>query len=91
MPIGPHRTVRAAVVSECLLLVRWIEDKLHHDTNTLKAEKDYMLEIKELKKNKPKLAQLGQMQDKVNNIDAGTDLRGKQGEINEAMNVPIYR
>jgi len=65
--------------------IRWIEDKLHHDTNTLKAEKDYMLEIKELKKNKPKLAQLGQMQDKVNNIDAGTDLRGKQGEINEAM------
>jgi len=67
--------------------IRWIEDKLHHDTNTLKAEKDYMLEIKELKKNKPKLAQLGGLQDKLSTFDAGTDLRGKQGEINEALAV----
>merc|ERR1719440_2009758 len=32
--------------------IQIIEDKMRHETITLKQEKDYMLEIKELKKNK---------------------------------------
>merc|ERR1711988_1441640 len=65
--------------------IKQIEDKMRHETISLKQEKDYMNEMKELKKNKPKLSQLSQMQDKLANLDAGTDLRARQGEINEQI------
>merc|ERR1719261_1096416 len=67
--------------------IQHIEDKMRHESLTLKQEKDYMLEIKELKKNKPKLSQLTQMQDKITNLDAGTDLKSRQGEINEQISI----
>merc|ERR1712166_602559 len=35
--------------------IRQIEDKMQHESLSLKQEKDYMVEIKELKKNKPKV------------------------------------
>merc|ERR1712194_183570 len=50
-----------------------------------KDEKAYMVEIKELKKNKPKLAQLGNIQDKLTGFDAGKDLAAQKNEINEQM------
>merc|ERR1719272_1930649 len=62
-----------------------IEYKMSHESLSLKEEKNYMVEIKELRKNKPKLAALGQMQDKMSNFDAGTDLNAKKNEINEQM------
>merc|ERR1719440_1737135 len=67
--------------------IRLIENKMQHDTLTLKQEKEYMQEIKELKKNKPKLSQLSQMQDKLANLDAGTDLKSRQGKINEQISI----
>merc|ERR1712129_655435 len=48
-------------------------------------EKAYMVEIKELKKNKPKLAQLGNIQDKLTGFDAGKDLAAQKNELNEQM------
>merc|ERR1712129_366110 len=48
-------------------------------------EKAYMGEIKELKKNKPKLAQLGNIQDKLTGFDAGKDLAAQKNELNEQM------
>merc|ERR1711959_596873 len=44
-------------------------------------------EIAELKKNKPKLSQLSQLSNKVENLDAGTDLQAKKRELNEAFGV----
>merc|ERR1719469_1204612 len=44
-----------------------------------------MVEIKELKKNKPKLAQLGNIQDKLSTFDAGKDLTAQKNELNEQM------
>jgi len=65
--------------------IRDIEEKMRHDTMSLKQEKEYMAEIKELKKNRPKLSQLSQMQDKLSTFDAGTDLKSRLGEINEQL------
>merc|ERR1712072_1191826 len=67
--------------------IRTIEWKMTHESIPLKQEKDFMAEIKELKKNRPKLSQLANMQDKVQNFDAGGDLREKQKEINEQLAV----
>merc|ERR1719272_198443 len=64
-----------------------IEDKMNHDSISLKEEKAYMVEIKELRKNKPKLNQLSEMKDKLENFDFGTDLRGKKEELNEAFGI----
>merc|ERR1711881_184657 len=62
-----------------------IEFKLWTESVSLKDEKNYLAEIKELKKNKPKVSQVSQMQDKVSNFDAGTDLREKRKELNELV------
>merc|ERR1712072_622233 len=62
-----------------------IEFKLWTESISLKDEKNYMAEIKELKKNRPKVSQVSQMQDKVSNFDAGTDLREKRKELNELV------
>jgi len=62
-----------------------IENIMHHGTISLKDEKAYMIEIKELKKNKPKLSQLAGMQNKVANMDFGGDIKAQRGELNELM------
>jgi len=60
-----------------------INYKMQHESLTLKQEKDYMAEIKELNRDKPKLSQLSNLNSKLDNFDAGTDLREKQKELNE--------
>jgi len=67
--------------------IKAIEDKMLHESISLKEEKAYMVEIKELKKNKPKLNQLSEMKDKLDNFDFGTDLKGKREELNEAFGI----
>merc|ERR1719215_2468837 len=62
-----------------------IDYKMSHESLSLKDEKAYMVEIKELRKNKPKLAQLGNIQDKLSSFDAGKDLTAQKNEINEQM------
>merc|ERR1719506_1124310 len=67
--------------------IRNIEYKMQHETLNLKDEKAYMKEIAELKKNKPKLSQLSQLSNKVENLDAGTDLQAKKRELNEQFSI----
>merc|ERR1711957_282138 len=62
-----------------------IEKIMSQTSISLKDEKAYMVEIKELKKNKPKLAQLGNIQDKLTGFDAGKDLAAQKNELNEQM------
>merc|ERR1719502_967697 len=67
--------------------IQQIEDKLHHDSNSLKVEKELMAEIKELKKNKPKLAQLAQKQDALSSMDFGGDLKAQKDTLNEQFGI----
>merc|ERR1712183_1178728 len=62
-----------------------IEFKLWTDSISLKEEKALLAEIKELKKTKPKLAELSNLSNKVANIDAGTDLREESKKLGEQM------
>merc|ERR1719215_1800965 len=62
-----------------------IEKIMSQTSISLKDEKQYMKEIQELKKNKPKLAQLGQMQDNISTFDVGKDLVAQKNTINEQM------
>jgi len=64
-----------------------IDYKMQHESLSLKDEKNFMAEVKELKKMKPKLAQLGGLKDKLANLDAGTDLRAKNAELNEQFSL----
>merc|ERR1719188_1614292 len=49
-----------------------IEFKLWTDTISLKEEKDLLKEISELKKNRPKVGKVNQMDDALKNRDSGT-------------------
>merc|ERR1712100_28339 len=64
-----------------------IDKKMHHSSLSLKEEKDLMKEMQELKRSKPKLAQLSQAKDRVSNFDAGTDLKAKKDELNEQFGI----
>merc|ERR1712050_154251 len=52
-----------------------IEFKLWTDTLSLKEEKEYLKEIAELKKSRPKVAQVKNMEDSLQNRDLGGNLR----------------
>jgi len=65
--------------------IREIEYKMSTESLTLKVEKDYMLEIKELKKSKPKLAQVSEIANKLADFDTGGNLAEQRKEINENM------
>merc|ERR1712217_860483 len=54
---------------------------------SLKDEKQLLAEIKELKKNKPKLAELSKLQNNVENFDSGTNLREKNAQLRDQMQV----
>merc|ERR1719357_1442842 len=66
-----------------------IEFKMWTDTNSLKAEKEMLKEIAELKKNRPKVSKLGQMEQSLANHDVGGGHRQNLAQINEEMN--LYR
>merc|ERR1711990_1378459 len=65
--------------------IRELEYKMCHESIALKEEKAYMNEIKELKKSRTKLADLGQLLNKLANFDAGVDLREQVSKLNEAF------
>jgi len=67
--------------------IRSIEYKMQHESLSLKDEKAYMLEIKELKKNKPKVSQVSQMENKLQDFknDSGLSLKEQRNEINGQM------
>merc|ERR1719277_348736 len=66
-----------------------IEFKLWTDTLSLKEEKEYLKEIAELKKNRPKVAHVKNMEDSLQNRDLGGNLREQIQTINEEM--ALYR
>merc|ERR1719277_1505483 len=66
-----------------------IEFKLWTDTISLKEEKEFLKEIAELKKSRPKVAQVKNMEDSLQNRDLGGNLREQIGTINEEM--ALYR
>jgi uncharacterized coiled-coil DUF342 family protein len=66
-----------------------IEMKLVTESITLKEEKEYLKEISDLKRNKPKVAQVNQMQDSLATRDSGAGLRQDIGTINEQIS--LYR
>merc|ERR1719373_1071761 len=65
-----------------------IEFKLWTDTISLKEEKEYLKEIAELKKNRPKVAQVNKLEGDVANRDFG-NFKEQIGNINEEM--ALYR
>merc|ERR1712183_1154078 len=62
-----------------------IEFKLWTDSISLKEEKQFLAEIKELKKNKPKLSEISKMQSNVESFDNGSDLRAKLNDHRDTM------
>jgi len=64
-----------------------IEFKLWTESHSLKDEKNYIAEIKELKKNKPKVSQVSQMENKLQDFknDSGLSLKEQRNEINGQM------
>merc|ERR1712050_606708 len=62
-----------------------IEFKLWTESISLKEEKTLLAEIKDLKKNKPKLSELSKLQSNVENFDNGTNQRAKLNELRDQM------
>jgi len=57
------------------------------DTMSLKTEKDLMKEIAELKKNRPKVSKVNEMQNKLDNRDTGSSARESIANIQAEINV----
>merc|ERR1712129_302124 len=66
-----------------------IEFKLWTESVSLKQEKDYLKEISELKRNRPKVGQARAMEDSFASRETGANLRENIGTINEEM--ALYR
>merc|ERR1719482_2151638 len=64
-----------------------IEFKMWTESVSLKQEKDYLAEIKELKKNKPKVSQVSQLESKLEDFknDSGLSMKEQRNEINAKM------
>merc|ERR1712228_424493 len=66
-----------------------IEFLLRTESHSLKQEKDFLKEIQDLKRNRPKVGQLHKMEDSLASRDTGANLRESIGTINEEM--ALYR
>jgi len=67
-----------------------IEDVMHHSSLTLKEEKKYMLEIAQLKKNKPEVNKFNKLDQEIATKQAlnnNSTLKEQLDQINEVMNV----
>merc|ERR1712100_1009595 len=64
-----------------------IEFKLWTESISLKDEKAFIAEIKELKKNKPKVSQVSQMEGKLADFknESGASLKEQRNELNGQM------
>ncbi|CAK0859306.1 unnamed protein product [Prorocentrum cordatum] len=65
--------------------MRKIEYRLQTETIPLKEEKDLLKEIQELKRNRPKVAQVNKMEEGLNNFDAGGGVKQTLQTINEQI------
>jgi len=66
-----------------------IEFKLCVESLTIKQEKEFLKEISELKRNRPKVGQVHKMEEGLANRDTGANARESIGTINEEM--ALYR
>merc|ERR1719295_753199 len=66
-----------------------IEFKMWTESNSLKAQKEMLKEIAELKKNRPKVSQMANMSDALKQRDFGGDHRQNITQINEEL--ALYR
>jgi len=62
-----------------------IHAKMTHDSISLKEEKQYMQEIQALKRNRPKVSQVKQMEDNLGTFDRGLSMKENIQIINEEM------
>jgi len=62
-----------------------IEFKMHHSSMSLKDEKKCMDEIKELKRNRPKVAGIKKMESSLGSGDAGASMKEQRKGIGEQM------
>mmetsp|Transcript_20021 Transcript_20021/g.53671 ORF Transcript_20021/g.53671 Transcript_20021/m.53671 type:complete len:472 (+) Transcript_20021:106-1521(+) len=65
--------------------MRKIEYRLQTETIPLKEEKDLLKEMQELKRNRPKVAQVLKMEEGLNNFDAGGGVKQTLQTINEQI------
>ncbi|CAK0795960.1 unnamed protein product [Prorocentrum cordatum] len=65
--------------------MRQIEYRLQTETIPLKEEKDLLKEIQELKRNRPKVAQVNKMEEGLNSFDAGGGVKETLSTINEQI------
>lgn len=66
-----------------------IEFKMMMESLTIKQEKEYLKEISDLKRNRPKVGQVHKMEEGLANRDTGGNMRENIGTINEEM--ALYR
>lgn len=66
--------------------IRAIDAKMAHSVLTLKEEKELLKEISELKRSRPKLAQVAQMESKVGGFDAAAPLKERTADLKERLN-----
>jgi len=70
--------------------IKQIEDQMIHESLTLKDEKKLMLEIAQLKKNKPEVTKYNQMEQAnatKRELNSNSNLKEQLDQINEEMNV----
>uniref|UniRef100_A0A7S3WR56 Nuclear segregation protein n=1 Tax=Strombidinopsis acuminata TaxID=141414 RepID=A0A7S3WR56_9SPIT len=66
--------------------IKEIEFKMHHDSISLKDEKKYLQEIQELKRNRPKVAQVNKKEEELKGVDYGSSMKGNIQGINAEIN-----
>merc|ERR1712194_1005461 len=65
--------------------MRNIEYRLQTETIPLKEEKDLLKEMQELKRNRPKVAQVNKLEEGLNNFDVGGNIKQTLQTINEQI------
>jgi len=65
--------------------IRDIEFKMSHDVISLKVEKDFMKELAELRKNRPKVSKVNDLESNLKNDDRGKAPREQIKILNEEM------
>lgn len=67
--------------------IQQIEYRMCTESMPLKEEKKLLLEITELKRTRPKLAKVSNMEDNVKNFDSGAPLKEQLDTIKEKLNI----
>merc|ERR1712217_1020683 len=68
-----------------------IEFKLWTESVPLKDEKKYLQEIQELKRNRPKVSQVHNMEKSMESYDKGTDLKKSLDQLYEEKNAEFAK